>query len=284
MSKAKKKKAAQKPGQKAATTHASSAVKDVSVAGEVVTDPLSRWNKWLAIALLFEGLAIAVIGTGRGYPVVAHYAAVDPLSKGVAEASRLLFDVRLATLVGFALIVAAMIHFLSSATSLEHYKGLLKRGLQPLRWMERAFAGTILLVCVALAAGVADAALLVALLVLGFATNWLRLLADQTNEGAARPDWRLFAVACMTGAAQWLIVFWYLVSSAVLNGAAGGYVWAAFGVAWIVAMASTMLQFGRLSGKKRWADLVRLERWQLAIGFLAVSVPAWLLFAGVLLP
>ena len=289
MSKAKKKKSAAAK-QKAVAKDIESQGVEVSAESAAATpkvsfEQLRQFNKWIVILCAVQAAAITLIGTGKSFPVLLHYITPDPLqADAVAEGSHPLFWIRLATLLGLGFLASAVIHLFWFNAGKPQYESALNRNIQPFRWLGNVFSYGLLLLAVALVAGIFDFLALLAVFGINAIAQSLRALAERQSP----PSKKLALAAAVLDAGLWLAILATVVLTLVFDHAPAAYVWAvvaALGLA-SAGMATAPLLAGFKTGRlsRLGKDARSRERLLLVFEFALPSLIAWLIFAGALLP
>ncbi len=302
MSKAKQTKAEGKKSAKLASKSVAKTkdrVKEVPVAvlepATLKKDRLLSLNKWLAIALGLQALALVLLSANRLFPVTIHFLGMDTLVSQAAgqtvytPATRHLFDVSLAQILGLALAISAAAHGILARWLSKPYLEWIKEGSNPIRWLDGAFSASLLPVAIGLVAGLADVASLVMIFVLGFATHLLGLYMESYNQkhtsvGKPVADYRPFILLCITGVTAWVVLGTSILSSVIFGHGLPPGVWIAYIVGVLCAIAYLLVMVQGYHRKSRWASYRNSEVSLIVLSFIAKSSIAWLLFSAVLKP
>lgn len=283
-----KKKGAAKPAKKPAASAKRAAGRSKAVADVAA---LRSWNVALAVIFGLQGIFFLILSAGKSWPVVTNFLAPDPLQTAAQGKTVLtaawhhLFDLNLAYLVGAVLLVSALAYLLVATLQRVRYETDLQSGPNRWRWLQYAVTSSLLIVAVALLAGVQEFALLLALVGLTVLACWSNLLAERRQTSSQQPGGGAqFVLACVSGGLAWLAVLLYLLSGVTYGHTPAADVWIVFAAAGVLFAAEQVL-FGlrrRLAG--RWADAVVAERSYLVLRLVLVSAVAWVIFAGALKP
>lgn len=255
---------------------------------------LQKWNKWLAVIYGVEALAILLLSVGHTFPVTIKFLGVDTLLSQqaghtiYAAASRHLFDMPLAQVLGLVLAISAVIHALQASYIRSIYEEWLERGANPLRWLDGSFSASLLPVAIGLAAGFSDLTSLLMLFVLGFMAHILGLLVELYNQPyqADKPiaDTRPFTLLVVASITVWLVLGLYIGASALFGGGLPLYIWATYLTALVFVAAIGAVLLSNYRRRAPFKSYVRSERAIMLLGFAAKSIIAWELFAAVLHP
>ncbi|MGH7157686.1 MAG: hypothetical protein ACREGD_01215 [Candidatus Saccharimonadales bacterium] len=256
-------------------------------------EALRKWNLWMGLLLALQALAIIIIGTQRSYPVTTNYLAVDTLAseasggQSLAVATRHLLDLPFAWVVGVVLLVFAA-GYLLAWWRRKWYEERLGLGLNDLRWLTFGVGGGLLFAVVGLLSGVYEVAMLLALVAF-MAAGCLGVMAAgiirrQAGDIATPVSHLVCSVGTACIAAPLVILAIVAGGAWLYGGTIPGFVQAIYAVVVLFVAAIGLVTHFRIVNRGRWADPVLVERAFMALGFLGVSLVAWQMFAGALLP
>ncbi|MGH7237625.1 MAG: hypothetical protein ACREGF_03765, partial [Candidatus Saccharimonadales bacterium] len=152
-----------------------------AAASKTLANNFRNWQAWLAAVLALEAVAIVLLGRTRDLAVTANYSAIDPLQSQAAGHAVLvpaishLFDINLAFAVAAFLLLAAIIQVLAASVCRPFYDQNMRRQTNPLRWLEFALCGGIMVLVVGLVAGITNGAellMLFGLAIIGGLLTW----------------------------------------------------------------------------------------------------------------
>ncbi len=250
---------------------------------------LRRWNIWAAVLFLVQAAAILLLSNTRHLPVTTSYVAKDPLSEAAGQtqlvpAMHHIFDLNITYLVVLFLLVAGIVHLVVATKARARYEQVLERGANGLRWMEYSVTASIMLVVMALLAGVFDATSLLLILVLSIVMHALGLLVE-LHAKRSTTDWTAWRIACLAGLMPWVVFVIYAIGTGVYGSThLPGYVygiWASMAVIFLGFATNFYLQ---RMGRGKWADYLYGERVFIILSIVAKTALAWQIFAGLLHP
>lgn len=252
---------------------------------------LRKWNGWLAVLCALEGGSILLLSVARTFPVQTSYQTIDPIASQIAHAtifasaSRHLFDLNLAYIVAVCFGVAALAYLLAATSYRVRYEADLKRKVNVLRWSTFALTSSLMVIAVALLAGISDLSTLLALVVLSAATSMVGLSKELLADGKAAVKKLVCGIGCAIGVLPWLIVAVYIFG-AQAYGTAGmpGYVYWLFGSMVVLFGATHGLIYLQHKGPAKWRDYLFVERAYMVVSFVTMTVLAWQMYAGTLRP
>lgn len=238
---------------------------------------LRAFNVATAAVLAAQGVYMLVAGNGLSLPVTATFLRGDPVSApaGVPET---LFKLGIAPAVAVFLLLAALDHALVASPRLHGwYERGLDRHVNYARWTEYSISASMMIVLVAMFAGIRDIAGLSAI----FAVNTAMILFGLLMERQQRPgraDWAAFWCGSMVGLVPWALIAVYVSRAPSVPGFVYGIVVVQF-VLFFSFAANMALQYARVG---RWHSYLHGEVVYVVLSLAAKSLLAWLIFANVL--
>lgn len=255
-------------------------IKNISVSG---------WHKWLALVFAVQGVAILLFSAVRTYPVTLNYLGLDTLQTNaqgktvLATGSQSIFDVNLAIVVAVFLFVAAIFHGLLASRWQEKYERDIKNRVNVVRWVEYAISASVMLVTVALVAGVQDLAVLLVVFGTTALFSVLALLAERYSSRAGKANWALFWLSCSAAVLAWIVIKLYILGGAIY-GSVPGYVYWVDVVAFLLFALVPVNLYLQLRKVGNWQNYPYVERMYVLASLAAKTVVAWLIFAAILHP
>ncbi len=247
---------------------------------------LQKWHRVLAVIYAAQGLLVLLLSAHHDAPVKASYLVRDSLSSSVAgqtvwaSAVHVIFNANLTYLLAAALFVATIINAIMSVKQLRYkdkYEASVKKGAVPLRWLNFAVSGGLLLVLVALISGVYDISTLGLMLTLLAASAVFGLL---TERGGGRLS---FVAAMATATLTGLVPICYLMHGAIYgDGRLTGYVYGVVVVMLAYLVATMLTVYFHRQKIGRWSDVFFTEKTFLVRQLVVWTVLTWTLFVGLL--
>ena len=195
----------------------------VSAGTEADSDPekLARLRRLNLIATVFfaaQVIVLLLISEPAKLPVVGSFL-TDAPGSGL-YGSKELFDLRIDVLVALFLALAAVDHFAVGTFARRWYENNVTRGINPARWWEYSISASIMVVIIAMLAGVSEAVALLALFGVNAAMILFGLVMERVNLGREDVNWSPFIYGCVVGAVPWIaIVIQFILSSGEGDGA-----------------------------------------------------------------
>jgi Heliorhodopsin len=241
---------------------------------------LRRFNGALGVLHLVQGLAMLALAGAFSLPVTSAFLRMDEATDKLVAVPDEITRLRIAPLVAGFLFLSAVAHLLLASVARRWYERQLACGINPARWAEYALSSSLMIVVIAMLAGIYD----IASLLLIFAVNaamilfgWLMELHNQRTEAT---NWTAYWFGCLAGAVPWIAIAIYLVGAQDPP----GFVYAIFASLFVffnVFAVNMWLQYRRAG---RWRDYLFGERVYMLLSLFAKSALAWQVFAGTLQP
>ena len=156
----------------------------------------------------------------------------------------------------------------------------LERGINPARWIEYSLSSALMIVVIAMLAGIYDIASLLLIFALNATMILFGWLMELHNQKTPRTNWTAYWFGCFAGAVPWIAVAVYLAGDAAPPGFVYGF-FASIFVFFNVFAVNMLLQYRKVG---RWRDYLYGERVYMLLSLFAKSALAWQVFAGTLQP
>ena len=262
-------------------THASVSTPPVRPSLQTMLGGLRRFNAGLGVLHLVQGIAMLALASAFSLPVTSSFLQLDPASEKLVAVPDELFRVQIGPLVAGFLFLSAAAHLALASPALHSwYERHVSRGINPARWFEYAFSSSLMIVVIAMLAGIYDIASLLLIFALNATMILFGWLMELHNQTTARTNWTAYWFGCLAGAVAWIAIAIYLVGAAE----APAFVYAIFASLFVffnVFALNMLLQYRRVG---RWRDYLFGERVYMLLSLLAKSALAWQVFAGTLQP
>jgi hypothetical protein len=224
---------------------------------------------------------LLAIATSASLPVTASFLTGPPGAGEYGSAS--LGSLRVDWLVAAFLLLAAVDHLaLSGGRARRWYEANVARGINPARWWEYSLSASLMVVLIAMLAGVSEVVALIALFGANAAMILFGLVQERVNVASQEVDWRPFAYGCVIGAIPWIAITAQLVVSATEGDGVPGFVIAIFFTLLLLFNSFAVNMWLQYRRRGRWADPAFAERVYLLLSLTAKSALAWQVYAGAL--
>ena len=228
-----------------------------------------------------QAVVLLAIATAASLPITASFLTGPPGAGDYGSAS--LGSVRIDWLVAAFLLLAAVDHLtLSGGRPRRWYEANVARGINPARWWEYSLSASLMVVLIAMLAGVSELVALIALFGANAAMILFGLVQEQTNVDRDDVDWRPFIYGCVIGAVPWIAITAQLIISTTDGNGVPGFVVAIFITLFLLFNTFAVNMWLQYRGRGRWANPAFAERVYLILSLVAKSALAWQVYAGAL--
>ena len=243
---------------------------------------LLRLNVGVGLAHTAQAVTILALAGAASLPVDVTYL-VGPPGSGDYGGPANLFDLRIDLAVVLFLLLAAVDHLtVASPPARRWYERNVARGINPARWWEYSISASLMVVLIAMLAGITAATALVALFGVNAAMILFGLAMERANLDRSTVDWRPFIYGCIAGAVPWIAIGLQLVVSQTEGEGVPTFVFAIFVTLFLLFNTFALNMWLQYRGRGRWADPLFAERVYLFLSLLAKSALAWQVYAGAL--
>lgn len=241
-------------------------------------------NSVMAVVHGIQGLAILLLSTDFALPITTSFLVFDEQLEKLVTEDNVLFDLRIAPLIAGFLFISAIDHALLSLPSVfSWYVRNLRRGINYARWWEYAASASVMMVVIAMLAGMYDLPSLVLIFALTAAMILFGLMMEVHNQSTDRTNWTAFWLGSLVGIVPWAVVGLYLLGPGTHGpGDVPGFVYGIYLslFVWFTLFPANMwLQYKKVGP---WMDYVFGERMYIVLSLTAKSLLAWQVFAGTL--
>lgn len=167
----------------------------------------------------------------------------------------------------------------------DSYVRNLKKGMNPYRWYEYAITSSIMIVIIATFVGVWDLWSLVMIFVLNAIMIMFGYMMEKINFYTKKTDWSAYLLGCVSGFTPWVVLAAYFVAalgSSETNPPT--FVYLTLLLYFILFNTFSVNMILQYKGIGKWKDYLYGERVYILLSFIAKTILAWLVFAGVFAP
>ena len=239
----------------------------------------------VVLAALHGGQAALVVAIGAELLLPVNGTFADGPPGAELPAPETLFDVSVRWAVAAVLLLAAADHLLvASPRIVEWYERNLRRGVNYARWLEYSLSASLMVVLIAMFAGVADVAALLAIFGVNASMILFGLLMERVNLGRERQrlDWLPFWLGCVAGAVPWVVIAIQLVGSERGEGGVPGFVYGIFVSLFLFFNSFAVNMWLHYRGVGPWRRPLFGEWGYLFLSLTAKSALAWQIYFGAL--
>mgnify|MGYP001035978957 CR=1 FL=1 len=227
-----------------------------------------------------QGVAIVALSNDFTLPVTISRMTGPP---GYPTEQVMLFDLPLGYAVASFVFISALAHFLIASPGIyEWYVANLKRNRNYARWMEYSVSSSIMIILIGLLTGISDIAALIALFGANASMILFGLLMEHYEEPGT-PNWMSYIFGCLTGAAPWVAIGYYLTTPGS-DAAPPSFVYVIFFSMFLFFNSfavNMVLQYKKIGP---WRDYLFGESTYVLLSLVSKSLLVWLVFANTLIP
>src|SRR6202042_1776182 len=123
---------------------------------------LQKWNSWLAVLYLAQGIFLVLLSVTSTFPVQTSYLTLNSIASEVSGSSilgngtRHLFDLNIVWVVALSFLVAAAVHGLAGTVYRKKYEADLRKNANRLRWTSLALTSGLMMTAIIMLSGVAE--------------------------------------------------------------------------------------------------------------------------------
>jgi hypothetical protein len=262
---------------------------DESLASEETTPPASapryrrlrRWNAVMAVLHFVQGALMVVLADTVLWPITRTRYGFDVATETIAPVTVPWVEAPLPLLVAGFLFLSALAHTIIATVRYEEYVGYLERGMNPYRWYEYSVSASLMIVVIAMLAGVWDLGTLVALFGLVAVMNLAGLAMERHNQTTETTDWTAYYIGVIAGVIPWIVIAIAIVGSVTASGGEFPdfvlYIYISIFVFFNLFAVNMILQYRETW---RWQDYLFGEKTYIVLSLVAKSFLAWQVYFG----
>lgn len=236
---------------------------------------LRTWNLTLTALHLGQAVAVLALTTDFAITVTRSLPTGPPgTPPGSPEA---LFDLPIGAAIAVFLAFAALDHLLTATVFRRTYDDDLRAGINRFRWVEYSFSATIMVVLIALYAGITGISALIGMAGVNVAMILFGWLQESANPpGRSTVTMQPFWFGCVAGAAPWVAIGYNLVAAEEVP----GFVVGIFVSLFLFFNSFALNQWLQYRQIGPWRNYAFGEKTYLVLSLVAKSALAWQIFAG----
>lgn len=244
---------------------------------------LRLWNIIMAVLHFLQGVAMVILADNVLWPVTRTRYGFDPETETIFPETVSFIDANLPLLVAGFLFISAFAHILISTVLYDKYVAYLDRGMNPYRWYEYSVSASLMIVVIAMLAGIWDLGTLVGLFGLVAVMNLCGLLMERRNESTDQTDWSPFWVGVIAGILPWIVIAISFIGSVTAsNGEFPNFVIYIYLSIFVFFNLFTLNMALQYLGVSRWKDYLFGEKMYILLSLVAKSALAWQVYFGTL--
>lgn len=243
---------------------------------------LRRWNGVMGALHFLQGVLMLYLSSTREWTITATHLEFSTERQELVPVMEAIGTIELAYLAVAFLFVSAIAHALIATIRYDRYVGYLQEGMNPYRWYEYAISASLMIVLIAMLAGVWDLGTLIALFGLVAVMNLCGLLMERQNRLTEETDWSAFLVGSLAGLVPWIVIALTII---------GTYETGASPPDFVIGIYVSLFIFFNLFAINMWLQYRQVGKWQeylygermyMVLSLVAKSLLAWQAFFGAL--
>jgi hypothetical protein len=245
---------------------------------------LRQFNAVMAVLHFVQGALMVYLSTSLEWTITVTRLGFEADAQQLEPLLEPWATIQLSYLVAAFLFISALAHALIATVLYDSYVEYLARGMNPYRWYEYAVSASVMIVVIAMLAGVWDLGTLVALFSLVAVMNLMGLVMEVQNQTTEETDWTAYIIGSFAGLMPWVVIAITIVST-VLGSDGGGppdfvlAIYASLFVFFNLFAINMILQYRETW---KWADYRFGETTYVVLSLVAKSLLAWQVFFGTL--
>lgn len=248
----------------------------------VPADRLSKLRRYNVIAGVFhlvQGFAIILLTNDLAFPISGRYMEGPPIP-GVKFVDVELFSLPYGLSVAAFSLLSAIAHFWVSGPGFANYSNDLANKRNIARWVEYSISSTLMIILIAIVNSVWELVALLGLAGCNIAMilfGWLQEKYEEPGKGSLLPFW----FGCIAGIVPWIAMFFLLIAPGS-EAEPPGFVYGVVISLFLFFNSFAIVQWLQYKQVGQFSDYLVGERLYITLSFVAKSLLAWQLFAGVL--
>jgi len=243
---------------------------------------LQRFNAIMGILHFVQGALMLYLSSTRQWTITATSLEFDSASQRLVPVMEPIGTIELAYLAVVFLFISAVAHALIATVLYDRYVDYLDRGMNPYRWYEYAISASVMIVLIAMLAGVWDLGTLIALFGLVAVMNLCGLVMERHNRLTADTDWSSFIVGSIAGVVPWIVIGVSIIRTFNAGSSPPDFVIAIYGSLFVLFNLFAINMLLQYRGVWKWEDYLYGERAYVVLSLVAKSLLAWQVYFGAL--
>ena len=241
---------------------------------------LRRWNLAAGVVCAAEATVLLVVATDVSLPVYLSWIDGPPGAANPVTGEPL-FELSFAAATAAFLYLAAIDHLLVGGPLRGWYERNLARSVNYARWIEYSLSASLMVVLIAMLAGIWQLTALVALFGANAAMILFGLLMERTQRPGPDADWTPFWFGALIGSVPWIAIALQLARGYEKTEVPGFVAAIFFSLLVLFALfaVNQALQYRRVGP---WRDYLYGERAYIVLSLTAKSALAWQVYGGAL--
>ncbi|QGN08258.1 hypothetical protein Hrd1104_10800 [Halorhabdus sp. CBA1104] len=237
----------------------------------------------MAVVHFLQGALMVYLSSSREWTINATYLAFDTEAEVLTPVLTAIGAIELASLAAGFLFVSAIAHALIATVLYDRYVTYLDQGMNPYRWYEYAVSASLMIVLIAMLAGVWDLGTLIALFGLVAVMNLCGLVMERHNRLTEETDWSAFLVGSLAGLVPWIAIAVTIAGTYTFGeGSPPDFVIAIYVSLFVLFNLFAINMLLQYKGVWKWKDYLYGEVAYIVLSLVAKSLLAWQVYFGAL--
>lgn len=242
-------------------------------------------NLIMGLFHFLQGILMLILSNDFELPIVGNFLQFDVLTQKLVPMPETIVDLPIGPMVALFLFMSAAAHFILTLPKVyDWYTKKIKKGMNPARWYEYAFSSSLMVVLIAMLAGIYDIAAIVTMFTLNAMMILFGLMMELHNQTTKKTDWSSFIFGCIAGAVPWVAIAIYLFGSGEGDYKAPDFVYWIFFSIFLFFNSFAINMYLQYKKVGKWKDYTFGEKMYILLSLIAKSALAWQVFGGTLRP
>ncbi len=246
---------------------------------------LRIFNGVMAVFHFVQGLIMVFATNDFTLTITTQFQQFDRATQKLAPFTENLWDVRIGYLVATFLFLSALAHLLLVLPGINGwYTRNIKRGYNPMRWIEYAFSASVMIVAIGMLVGILDAFALLLMFGVNAAMILFGWAMELVNQNREKVEWSTYIFGVIMGILPWVAIAFHLFGAGEGDLRPPDFVYWIFFTIFVMfnTFAITMVLYFKKVGKFK--NYLYAEFTYIVLSLVAKSLLAWLVFGGTLRP
>ncbi len=239
---------------------------------------LRTLNVIFGVLFVVQAVVLLLVAEAAKLPIRGSFLTDAPGSGQYG--SRDIFDLRVDWVVAVFLLLAAVDHLGVASIFRRRYEQGIVQGINPYRWWEYSISASLMVVLIAMLAGVSELTALVMMFGANAGMIFFGLVMEKVNLGVHPVRWSPFVYGCIVGLVPWIgIVIQFWLSSGEGDGVPT-FVYVIFVTLFLLFNGFAINMWLAYRGKGKFSDPLFAEKAYLILSIVAKSALAWQVYGG----
>ena len=245
---------------------------------------LKNFNIVMGFLHLIQGLLMIFLSNDTTYPIFTSFLKFNTETFSLVPDPKLLYDLRFGPAVALFLLISSVAHFYLATIGYKKYVANLKKGMNPIRFIEYALSSSLMIVLIGMLSGLWDLGIIILMFGLNAMMNLFGIMMELHNQTTKKTDWTSFIFGSIAGIIPWIVIFLFFFASTSGDAKPPTFVYVINPTLFVffnIFAINMVLQYKQIG---RWKDYLFGERVYIILSLSAKTVLCWLIFAGTLAP